>query len=71
MAPTNESFETLVSNMVTRDIVNLPVGFFTKAVGQFTVTNMVTMHISLVYPTDLTWADTESVLGNRYFVRIN
>jgi len=55
MAPTNEPFETLMSNLVTREIVNLPVVlFFTKAVGQFTVTNMATTRISLVYPTDLT-----------------
>jgi len=31
---------------------------------------MVTMHISLVYPTDLTWADTESIFSNRYSVRV-
>jgi hypothetical protein len=57
---------TFMSNLATRDIVHLPVFiYFTKAVGQFTVTNMATMRISLVYPTPLTWADTESVLSNR------
>ena len=30
MAETNEPFETLMSNLVTRDIVNLPVGFLRK-----------------------------------------